>query len=107
MAEEKWEDVKGSSNLWLPTKVGEAIEGAIVAMEKNQYGIQAKIELKDGQQLLTPSHKVLQSRLADCKVGDYVRITFEKEELPTVKGRQGTKIYKIARKVIEVQQEKI
>jgi hypothetical protein len=104
--EDKWEEVKSNQGIWLPTKAGEEIEGAIIGLEQNQYGIQARIETKTGE-LITPSHKVLQARLRECKIGDYIRIVFVKEELPTIKGRQGTKIYNILKKVMDAPVEKI
>lgn len=98
MANEAWEELKGSSQIWIPNKIGESIEGTIKELKNGMYGIQAVIVNGD-QQWTTPSHKVLQSRLAECKIGDYIKITYEKEELPTIKGRQGTKIYSVKRKV--------
>jgi hypothetical protein len=93
-----WEEVRGTSAIWTPEKAGDSIEGTIKEIKMGQYGLQAVITNGD-KTWTTPSHKVLQNRLADCKVGEYIKITFEKEELPTVKGRQGTNIYSIKRKV--------
>ena len=91
---EQWEDIKGTSGMWLPEEVGDMIEGTIESVEDGLYGLQATI-VSGEDTYRTPSHKVLQNRLSECSVGDYVRITFEKEELPTVKGRNGTKIYRV------------
>lgn len=101
MAEEKqetWEDVQGTSNVWLPVQPKESIEGVIKELKQGQYGAFAVILGKD-QEWTTPSHKVLQTRLVGCKIGDYVKITYEKEELPTIKGRNPTKIYSVKRKL--------
>lgn len=106
MAEDKWQEVKGSQGIWLPSKPLDSIEGAIIALAQGQYGVQATIETAQGV-MITPSHKVLQARLTECKIGDFVKIVFEREELPTVKGRQGTKIYKLMKKVIDAPVEKI
>ena len=95
----KWEEVGGSSGMWMPVKVGDSVEGVIVELKQGLYGVQAVLKLVDNSLLTTPSHKVLQARLANCKIGDEVKISFEKEELPTIKGRQGTKIYKLLKKV--------
>jgi hypothetical protein len=97
MTEEKWEEVKGESNVWLPEEK-ESIEGFIMSIVQGQYGLQATIK-GEKQEWTTPSHKVLQTRLSGCKVGDYVKITFEKEELPKVKGQKPTKIYSIQRRI--------
>jgi len=94
---EVWEDVKGNSSMWKPEKIGEAIEGTITELKNGLYDVQAVIVNGD-QEWTTPSHKVLQSRIGACKIGDYVRITYEKDELPTVKGRNPTKIYSLKRR---------
>lgn len=97
MTNETWEEVKGSSAIWFPEKIGDSIEGVIKEIKEGQYGIQAT--LVNGDKIwTTPSHKVLQNRLSECKIGEYIKIVYEKEELPTVKGRQGTKIYSIKRR---------
>lgn len=99
MENTEWEEVKGNSDIWLP-EVGDSIKGVIVEKREGIYGIQAIIETSEGTRHTTPSHKVLQNRLADCKVGDEVKIRLERQELPTIKGRQGTKIYKVFKKNI-------
>lgn len=95
---DNWEEVKGESNLWLPSNPGEAIEGVIVSMEKKQFGIQTIIETKDQKQIALPSHKVLQNRLSNCKVGELIKVIFEKEELPKVRGQNPMKVYKVLTK---------
>lgn len=97
MANEVWEDIKGSSDIWLPEKVGDAIEGTITEIKNGLYGVQAVIVNGDNE-WITPSHKVLQNRISECKVGDYVRITYERDELPSIKGRNPTKIYSVKRR---------
>ena len=96
--EENWQEVKGNSEIWLP-EIGDHIEGEVLALKDGIYGLQATIG-KDDDKWVTPSHKVLQNRLNELAVGDYVRITLVKEELPTIKGNNKTKIYKVEKKVI-------
>jgi hypothetical protein len=98
MADEKWEEVKGESNMWIPENPSESIEGFIMAMGPGSYGLQATVK-GEKQEWVTPSHQVLQSRLAGCKVGDYIKITFESVQLPTVKGQKPTKIYSVKRRI--------
>ena len=93
-----WEEMEGESSIWISTTEGEEIEGSITEITKGQYGNQYIIQ-KGDKTWTTPSHKVLQNRLVDCKITDYVKITYVKEELPTVKGRNSTKIYKVQRKI--------
>lgn len=94
---ELWEEVKGTSDVWIPEKINDFIEGEIRELRNGQYGIQAVIKTAD-KEYLTPSHKVLQSRLAECKIGDIIKIVFVREELPTIKGRKGTLIYQVLKK---------
>lgn len=99
MSEEKWLEQKGESNLWLPEKEGENIQGVITSITQQQYGLQVVIEDKEHKQLTLPSHKVLQNRLKDCKVGDLIKVIYEREELPKVRGQNPTRIYKVLKKV--------
>ena len=94
---DEWEEIKSEGSFWNPTKEEEEIEGVITDIQDTQYGLQVKLK-NETSEITTPSHKVLQNRLVDCKLGDYIKIIFIKEELPTVKGRNGTKIYKVLKK---------
>lgn len=95
MVEEKWNEMKGESNIWIPKKEGDDVIGVIISMTQQQYGIQVTIEDKEHKQIILPSHKVLQSRIKDCKVGDLIKVEYIKEELPKVRGQNPTKIYKV------------
>lgn len=88
-----WEEVK-DSNFWTPEKEGDSVEGVIVMIEKDEFGLKVTIE-KDGQKLVMPSHKVLQNKLSSCKEGDLIKVIFEKKELPKIKGHNPTNIYKV------------
>jgi hypothetical protein len=46
---------------------------------------------------VTPSHKVLQSRITHWVLGDKVKIKFVKQELPKVKGQNGAMLYEVWR----------
>ena len=97
-----WEEVKGETSFWSP-QVNDEIEGIIISMIQGTYGIETVIENKEHKQITLPSHKVLQARLSNCKVGDLIKVIYEKEELPKVKGQHGTKIYKVlTKKIVEV-----
>lgn len=98
MVEEKWNELKGESNMWIPQKEGSEVQGVIISMMQQQYGIQVIIEDKDHRQITLPSHKVLQSRIKDCKVGELIKVVFVKQELPKVRGQNPTNIYKIYKK---------
>lgn len=100
MADEKldeWEDVKGSSDYWDPL-IGDTIEGTIKSFkEDGQYGVQAVLTSGE-KDVLLPAHKVLQSKLMECEVGDHIKVTYVKDEPPAVKGRKPTRIYTLLRK---------
>ena len=82
------------TGIWLP-EVGEELEGKIVDKSEGDYGSQWTVQKEDGTLLKTPSHKVLQNRLVSVGVGDSVKLVYEKDEAPGVKGFSPTKIYKV------------
>jgi len=90
------------SDLWLPEKEGEQIEGVVKEIDtEGQFGLRVLMEIpEEGKEKWMPSHKALQSRLSKAKVGDRLIITFTGEEPPSVKGHSPTKLYKVER-VIE------
>jgi len=95
---EGWQEVP--DNFWSPEKEGESVEGVIVNIQKEEFGLRTTIETADKKQVILPSHKVLQSRLSSCKVGDMIKVIFEKKELPKIKGHNPTNIYKVLTKKI-------
>jgi len=93
-----WEEV-ADSNYWNPEKEGDEVEGVITSINKDDFGLKVTIENK-GKAIVLPSHKVLQSRLQNCKVGDMIKVIFEKKELPKIKGHNPTNIYKVLTKKV-------
>lgn len=86
-------ELKGME-MWIPEKEGDELKGEVIAINtEGDYGNQYMIKKDDGEETLTPSHKVLQSRLRPVKVGDKVRIVYKGEEAPAVKGHNATKMY--------------
>ena len=101
MTEEKQENgfvEQTGSDLWLPEKEGDLLEGVVVDIVEGTYGTQLVVETDEKKLLRTPSHKLLQSKLSGVKRGDQVRLLFEGEELPKVKGNSPTKLYKVYKK---------
>ncbi|HJX50121.1 MAG TPA: hypothetical protein VJ438_01530 [Candidatus Nanoarchaeia archaeon] len=94
----EWEELKSEGSFWNPIKENEEIEGVVTNFLDTQYGLQITLK-NDKTEWTTPSHRVLQNRLEGSKIGDYIKIVFIKEELPTIKGRNGTKIYKVFKKI--------
>ena len=64
-------------------------------MTQEEFGLRVTIETADKKAVVLPSHKVLQNRIQTCKVGDMIRVIFEKKELPKVKGHNPTMMYKV------------
>lgn len=95
--EQQWETIEGTSDFWNPEKEGEMIEGEIIDIITGSFGLQYIIQLSDKTTIMTPSHKMLQSKLVKCNKGDYVKIQFSEEIEPTKKGRSPTKIYEVQR----------
>jgi len=94
MSERNYEKVESVSNFWKPDSVGEEIEGEIISLEQDDFGL--RIKMKVGNDEITlPSHKVLQSRLRDAKVLDFVKIQYTGEELPKIKGQNPLKLYDV------------
>lgn len=98
--DEEWLEQKGVSNFWKADKIGDSITGKVHEIKQGTYGMQVTLENEAGLFTL-PSHKVLQNRLQDCKVGDFVKVIYEKEELPKVRGQNATRIYKVLKKKSE------
>lgn len=86
------------SDLWLPENEGELLEGLVIDIVEGMYGTQLIIEDKYKKMIRTPSHKVLQLRLAVIKRGDQIRLVYEGEEAATKKGNNPTKLYRVYKK---------
>jgi len=88
-----WTPLEGEKNFWAPEKVGEEIVGEIVEITQGQYGTRYLIEKDNGDKIMLPSHKVLQSRLQGCVVGDVIKAKYTGELAPKVRGDKPTKMY--------------
>jgi hypothetical protein len=91
-----YKEQAGNSGVWLPEEKGAILEGEVLEVVEGQYGRQISVQdIKTMEIIKTPSHKALQCRLVHVKVMDKVRITYLGQELPTVKGFKGTRLYKV------------
>ena len=57
-----------------------------------QYTIKKQ---SDGEEVLTPSHKVLQNRMQKATVGTQVEIIYRGNEPPKVRGQNPTEMYEV------------
>lgn len=89
-----WEKQE-SASIWLPKENGDTLEGEVVFVNpEGLYGVQYTIK-NGADEFMTPSHKVLQSRMAKAKVGTKVKIVFKGEEVNKTKGQNPTKMYEV------------
>jgi hypothetical protein len=91
---DNWVKQEGAG-MWLPENEGDELIGSVVKVDEGSYGLQYTIKKDNGDEVRTPSHKVLQNRLVGTKVSERVKIVFVKEEPPSVKGQNPTKIYEV------------
>ena len=92
-----WEKLEGASNMWVPQNEGDELIGEVISIEEGSYGKQYTLRKEDGEEVRPPSLKVLQNRLADVQIGDLIKIIYEGEEPPAVKGQNPTKMYSVFR----------
>lgn len=101
------EQTSGDNTIWLPSKIGDELVGECVDVkEAGKYGRQLVIkDERIGKSMTTPSHKVLQARLANIVKGDLVKIIYDGEQPPRVRGENPIKMYRVFKE--EVTEEKV
>jgi len=106
ITEEKHIDSEGyekqiGAGMWLPENIGDTLKGEIAAIETDGlYGKQLVVLMEDGNEIKTPSHKVLQARIAKAKVDDKIKIVYTGEQPPAVRGNNPTKMYDVFLKTV-------
>jgi len=95
---DEWTERETQGDLWLPVNEKDELVGKVVEEIDGTYGSQWVIEQEDGTKVRTPSHKVLQNRMAGIAVNTEIKIVYTGEEPPTVKGQNPTKMYKVYEK---------
>lgn len=93
-----WEEIKNDMTYWKPKEEKEELVGKIVDKKQGDYGFSYVLENEKGEKIGTPSHKVLQNRMAGFQVGDEVKIVFNGTEAPKVKGQNRTMMYSVFKK---------
>lgn len=109
MENTEWKLIEGNRNFWNPEKAGEEIIGKIVEIAEGTYGKRYTIStIKEGkeEEIVMPSHKVLQGRLSVCAVGDEVKIIYKGEQPPKTRSENPTKLYEVYRKS-PIKEEKV
>jgi len=91
---EGYKEVEGVQ-FWNPETENEELAGQVMNKLEGDFGFQWEIVKSDGSKIRTPSHKVLQNRMLDVKVGQRVLIHYEGKEAPKKKGNNPTSMYRV------------
>lgn len=92
----EWKKIETNLNFWKPEKVGDEIEGEVLSRENDeQFGMQMDIKTPSGEVFRLPSHKQLQNRLREVKIGSSIKAVLVEELPPKVRGHNPTKIYDV------------
>lgn len=84
------------AGIWLPEEEKEELIGEVTHVNtEGLYGTQYTIKKDDGEEVLTPSHKVLQNRMQKADKGTKVKIVFTGTEPPKIRGQNETKMYDV------------
>jgi len=91
----EWKPQEGAG-MWLPTVEEETLIGTVEDIVEGIFGNQYLIKpVGKEDSVLTPSHKALVARMVKVRKGDTIKLVYKKEEPPTVKGHNPTKIYEV------------
>ncbi len=84
------------AGIWIPEKEGDSLVGAVTHIDtEGLYGTQYVIKKSDGEEVRTPSHKVLQNRMQKAKVGTKVKVEYTGTEAPKIRGQNPTCMYDV------------
>lgn len=84
------------AGIWTPHGVGDLIEGHLMEIKQGQYGPVYMIRPSgEPDAIALPNHQTLLSRMTKAKPGDTIRVVYQGEEPPTIKGRNPTQMYKV------------
>ena len=92
---ENWKKQEGAG-IWIPEKEGQELIGEVTHIDtEGLYGTQYVVKKTDGEEVRTPSHKVLQNRMQKAVVGTEVKIVYKGNEPPKIRGQNPTEIYEV------------
>ncbi len=84
------------AGIWLPEKANDELIGEVTHIDtEGLYGTQYVVKKEDGDEVRTPSHKVLQNRMQKAVVGTKVKIVFSGTEAPKIRGQNPTSMYDV------------
>ena len=91
----EWKKIETGSNFWNPEREGEELKGLVVEKTTGIYGDRWSIQTNKDTTIMTPSHKVLQARLQEVKIGDTIRIVYKGTMPPKIRGQNPTTLYEV------------
>jgi hypothetical protein len=100
-------DETPNKEFWKPAKEGESIEGVVVDKKQGNFGLQLTLQLADGSEVKTPSHKVLQNRLQNKEVGQILKLVYTGQLAPRVRGENPIQTYDVYTKKVDAPVEAI
>ena len=84
------------AGIWLPKDEKDELVGEVTHINtEGLYGVQYTIKKADGEEILTPSHKVLQNRMQKAVVGTKIKIVYTGTEAPKVRGQNPLTLYDV------------
>ncbi len=84
------------AGIWLPKEEKDTLEGEVTHINtEGLYGTQYTIKTEDGEEVLTPSHKVLQNRMQKAAVGTKIKIEYTGTEPPKIRGQNPLTLYDV------------
>lgn len=95
--DEQWEKIEGGK-FWNPQEENDELSGEVIEITQGIYGSRWSIKTDNEEEILTPSHKLLQNRMSGIKVGETIRIVYKGTQPPAVRGQNPTKMYEVFRK---------
>lgn len=84
------------AGIWFADNEGDELIGEVIHINKEAlYGVQYTIKKEDGEEVLTPSHKVLQNRMQKAEVGTKIKIVYKGNEPAKIRGNNPTEMYEV------------
>lgn len=81
MAEKKkFRKVESTMDYWKAENIGDTIEGVYTDNFEGKYGKQPIILDSEKNKMVLPTAKQLTSLMSECKIGDYVRVTYTEDK---------------------------
>lgn len=84
-----------SASFWKPSAKGEELVGEVVAIDDGQYGKNYTVKQANDELAITGANKALLPRMMKVVIGSTVKIVYQGEELPKIKGYRPTQLFDV------------